>query len=210
MRLIMFGAPGAGKGTQAAILSERLGIPTISTGNILRAAVKNGTPVGLEAKRYMDAGQLVPDQVIIDIIVERLGEADCRNGFILDGVPRTIPQAEALEKAGVRFDCVLDIEVPDSEIMNRMTGRRACTACGATYHVVAAPPKREGVCDSCGAPLVQRDDDKPETVQSRLDVYHSQTEPLKEFYAQRGVLKSVAFQSGIEATTKAIVDALGI
>ena len=210
MRLIMFGAPGAGKGTQAAILSERLGIPTISTGNILRAAVKNGTPVGLEAKRYMDAGQLVPDQVIIDIIVERLGEADCRNGFILDGVPRTIPQAEALENAGVKFDCVLDIEVPDSEIMNRMTGRRACTACGATYHVVAAPPKSEGVCDACGAALVQGDDDKPETVQSRLDVYHSQTEPLKEFYAQRGVLKSVAFQSGIEATTKAIVDALGI
>lgn len=210
MRLIMFGAPGAGKGTQAAILSERLGIPTISTGNILRAAVKNGTPVGLEAKRYMDAGQLVPDQVIIDIIVERLGEADCRNGFILDGVPRTIPQAEALENAGVKFDCVLDIEVPDSEIMNRMTGRRACTACGATYHVVAAPPKAEGVCDACGAALVQRDDDKPETVQSRLDVYHSQTEPLKEFYAQRGVFKSVAFQSGIEATTKAIVDALGI
>ena len=210
MRLIMFGAPGAGKGTQAAILSERLGIPTISTGNILRAAVKNGTPVGLEAKRYMDAGQLVPDQVIIDIIVERLGEADCRNGFILDGVPRTIPQAEALENAGVKFDCVLDIEVPDSEIMNRMTGRRACTACGATYHVVAAPPKTEGVCDACGAALVQRDDDKPETVQSRLGVYHSQTEPLKEFYAKRGVLKPVAFQSGIEATTKAIVDALGI
>lgn len=210
MRLIMFGAPGAGKGTQAAILSQRLGIPTISTGNILRAAVKNGTPVGLEAKRYMDAGQLVPDQVIIDIIVERLGEADCRNGFILDGVPRTIPQAEALENAGVKFDCVLDIEVPDSEIMNRMTGRRACTACGATYHVVAAPPKTEGVCDACGAALVQRDDDKPETVQSRLDVYHSQTEPLKEFYAKRGVLKPVAFQSGIEATTKAIVDALGI
>ena len=210
MKLIMFGAPGAGKGTQAAILSERLDVPTISTGNILRAAVKNGTPVGLEAKRYMDAGQLVPDQVIIDIIVERLGEVDCRNGFILDGVPRTIPQAEALENAGVKFDCVLDIEVPDSEIMNRMTGRRACTACGATYHVVAAPPKSEGVCDACGAALVQRDDDKPETVQSRLDVYHSQTEPLKEFYAQRGVLKSVAFQSGIEATTKAIVDALGI
>ena len=144
MRLIMFGAPGAGKGTQAAILSQRLGIPTISTGNILRAAVKNGTPVGLEAKRYMDAGQLVPDQVIIDIIVERLGEADCRNGFILDGVPRTIPQAEALEKAGVKFDCVLDIEVPDEEILRRMTGRRACTSCGATYHVTAAPPKEVG------------------------------------------------------------------
>ena len=210
MKLIMFGAPGAGKGTQAAILGQRLDVPTISTGNILRAAVKNGTPVGLQAKRYMDAGQLVPDQVIIDIIVERLAEADCQNGFILDGVPRTIPQAQALERAGVKFDCVLDIEVPDSEIMNRMTGRRACTACGATYHVVAAPPKSEGVCDACGAALVQRDDDKPETVQSRLDVYHSQTEPLKEFYAQRGVLKSVAFQPGIEATTKAIADALGI
>ncbi len=210
MKLIMFGAPGAGKGTQAAILSEKLGIPTISTGNILRAAVKNGTPVGLEAKRYMDAGQLVPDQVIIDIIVERLGEADCRKGFILDGVPRTIPQAEALENAGVQFDCVLDIEVPDAEIMNRMTGRRACTACGATYHVVAAPPKAEGVCDACGAALVQRDDDKPETVQSRLDVYHSQTEPLKDFYAQRGVLKTVGFQPSIEATTKAVVETLGI
>ena len=210
MRLIMFGAPGAGKGTQAAILSERLGIPTISTGNILRAAVKNGTPVGLEAKRYMDAGQLVPDQVIIDIIVERLGEADCRNGFILDGVPRTIPQAEALENAGVKFDCVLDIEVPDSEIMKRMTGRRACTACGATYHVVAAPPKAEGVCDSCGGALVQRDDDKPETVQSRLDVYHSQTEPLKKFYADRGILKMVPYQNSIEATTQAIVEILGI
>lgn len=210
MKLIMFGAPGAGKGTQAAILSERLEVPTISTGNILRAAVKNGTPVGLQAKRYMDAGQLVPDQVIIGIIVERLGEADCRNGFILDGVPRTIPQAEALENAGVKFDCVLDIEVPDSEIMKRMTGRRACTACGATYHVVAAPPKAEGVCDSCGGALVQRDDDKPETVQSRLDVYHSQTEPLKKFYADRGILKMVPYQNSIEATTQAIVEILGI
>ena len=210
MKLILLGAPGAGKGTQAAILSERLGIPTISTGNILRAAVKNGTPVGLEAKRYMDAGQLVPDQVIIDIIVERLGEADCRNGFILDGVPRTIPQAEALEKAGVRFDCVLDIEVPDEEILRRMTGRRACTSCGATYHVTAAPPKTEGVCDSCGGPLTIRDDDKPETVLSRLETYHSQTEPLKQFYDDRGVLKEVGFQPSIEATTQAIVDILGI
>ena len=210
MKLIMFGAPGAGKGTQAAILSQRLGVPTISTGNILRAAVKNGTPVGLQAKRYMDAGQLVPDEVIIGIVAERLEEDDCKKGYILDGVPRTIAQAEALENAGVQFDCVLDIEVPDSEIMSRMTGRRACTACGATYHVEAAPPKAEGVCDSCGGALVQREDDKPETVQSRLDVYHSQTEPLKEFYAQRGVLKSVAFQPGIEATTKAIADALGI
>ena len=210
MKLIMLGAPGAGKGTQAAIFSERLGIPTISTGNILRAAVKNGTPVGLEAKRYMDAGQLVPDQVIIDIIVERLGEADCRNGFILDGVPRTIAQAEALEAAGIRFDCVLDIEVDDQEIQRRMSGRRACTACGATYHVEAAPPKVEGVCDACGGTLVQRDDDKPETVQDRLRVYHAQTEPLKDFYAQRGVLKVVDNQPTIEDTSKAIAAALGV
>ena len=210
MKLIMFGAPGAGKGTQAAILSERLGIPTISTGNILRAAVKNGTPVGLEAKRYMDAGQLVPDQVIIDIIVERLGEDDCGHGFILDGVPRTIPQAEALEKAGVKFDCVLDIEVSDEEIVSRMSGRRACTDCGATYHVKAAPPKTEGVCDACGGKLVQRDDDKPETVQDRLSVYHAQTEPLKEFYAKRGILKSVDNQPTIEETAKVIVAVLGI
>ena len=209
MKLIMLGAPGAGKGTQAAILSERLGIPTISTGNILRAAVKNGTPVGLQAKSYMDAGKLVPDEVIIGIIAERLAEDDCQGGFILDGVPRTIAQAEALEQAGVRFDCVLDIEVPDQEIMRRMTGRRACTACGATYHVEAAPPKTEGVCDACGGALVQRDDDKPETVQSRLYVYHSQTEPLKDFYAQRGVLKTVENQPTIEATAKAVADTLG-
>ena len=209
MKLIMLGAPGAGKGTQAAILSERLGIPTISTGNILRAAVKNGTPVGLQAKSYMDAGKLVPDEVIIGIIAERLAENDCQGGFILDGVPRTIAQAEALEQAGVRFDRVLDIEVPDQEIMRRMTGRRACTACGATYHVEAAPPKTEGVCDACGGALVQRDDDKPETVQSRLDVYHSQTEPLKDFYAQRGVLKTVENQPTIEATAKAVADTLG-
>ncbi|MBD5083597.1 MAG: adenylate kinase [Clostridiales bacterium] len=209
MKLIMLGAPGAGKGTQAAILSERLGIPTISTGNILRAAVKNGTPVGLQAKSYMDAGKLVPDEVIIGIIAERLAEDDCQGGFILDGVPRTIAQAEALEQAGVKFDCVLDIEVPDQEIMRRMTGRRACTACGATYHVEAAPPKTEGVCDACGGTLVQRDDDKPETVQSRLTVYHAQTEPLKDFYAQRGVLKTVENQPTIEATAKAVADTLG-
>ena len=209
MKLIMLGAPGAGKGTQAAILSERLGIPTISTGNILRAAVKNGTPVGLQAKSYMDAGKLVPDEVIIGIIAERLAEDDCQGGFILDGVPRTIAQAEALEKAGVKFDCVLDIEVSDEEIVSRMSGRRACTACGATYHVKAAPPKTEGVCDACGGKLVQRDDDKPETVQSRLTVYHAQTEPLKDFYAQRGVLKTVENQPTIEATAKAVADTLG-
>ena len=210
MRLIMFGAPGAGKGTQAAILSERLGVPTISTGNILRAAVKNRTPVGLQAQSYMDAGKLVPDEVIIGIVAERLTEADCAKGYILDGVPRTIAQAEALEAAGIRFDCVLDIEVSDQEIVNRMAGRRACTECGATYHVVAAPPKAEGVCDACGGALVQRDDDKPETVLDRLNVYHAQTEPLKEFYAQRGILKSVENRPTIEDTAKAIEAVLGI
>ena len=210
MKLIMLGAPGAGKGTQAAILSERLGIPTISTGNILRSAVKNGTSVGLQAKSYMDAGKLVPDQVIIDIIAERLAEADCAKGYILDGVPRTIAQAEALEAAGIRFDCVLDIEVSDEEIVSRMSGRRACTDCGATYHVKAAPPKAEGVCDVCGGKLIQRDDDKRSTVLDRLSVYHAQTEPLKAFYAKQGIVKSVDNQPTIEATTQAIADILGI
>ena len=210
MKLIMFGAPGAGKGTQAAILSQRLGVPTISTGNILRAAVKNGTPVGLQARSYMDAGKLVPDQVIIGIIAERLEEPDCEKGYILDGVPRTIAQAEALEGAGIEFDCVLDIEVPDEEIRHRMIGRRACPVCGATYHLEAAPPKVEGKCDHCGNTLTQREDDKPETVQSRLSIYHGQTEPLKKFYEERGILKVVPFQPTIEATTQAIMDLLGI
>ena len=210
MRLIMFGAPGAGKGTQAAILSERLGVPTISTGNILRSAVKNRTSVGLQAQSYMDAGRLVPDEVIIGIIAERLEEADCQKGYILDGVPRTIAQAEALEGAGIEFDCVLDIEVPDEEIRHRMIGRRACPVCGATYHLEAAPPKREGVCDNCGSTLTLREDDKPETVQSRLSIYHGQTEPLKKFYEERGILKVVPFQPTIEATTQAIMDLLGI
>ena len=210
MKLIMFGAPGAGKGTQAAILSERLGVPTISTGNILRAAVKNRTPVGLQAQSYMDAGKLVPDEVIIGIIAERLREEDCQKGYILDGVPRTIAQAEALEKEGVQFDCVLDIEVPDQEICHRMYGRRSCPVCGATYHLEAAPPKVEGKCDHCGHTLTMREDDKPETVLSRLETYHGQTEPLKQFYDQRGILKVVPFQPSIEATTQAITDMLGI
>ena len=210
MKLIMLGAPGAGKGTQAAVLSERLGIPTISTGNILRAAVKNGTPVGLQARSYMDAGKLVPDQVIIGIIAERLEEADCQKGYILDGVPRTIAQAEALEEAGIHFDSVLDIEVPDQEILHRMIGRRSCPICGATYHLEAAPPKVEGKCDHCGNTLTQREDDKHETVISRLSTYHAQTEPLKKFYADRGILKVVAFQPSIEATTQAILELLGI
>lgn len=209
MKVIMLGAPGAGKGTQAEILSKKLNIPTISTGNILRAAVKNGTPVGLKAKEYMDAGKLVPDDVIIGIVAERLAEPDCANGYILDGVPRTIPQAEALEQAGIVFDHVLSIEISDEEIVNRMSGRRACPACGATYHVVSAPPKQEGVCDKCGGKLVQRKDDAPETVKARLEVYHKETEPLKDFYAQRGLLKPVENQPSVEETSRAILHALG-
>lgn len=210
MKIIMLGAPGAGKGTQAEILSKKLNIPTISTGNILRAAVKNGTPVGLKAKEYMDAGKLVPDEVIIGIVAERLAEPDCANGYILDGVPRTIAQAEALEQAGIVFDNVISIEISDETIIDRMGGRRACTACGATYHVVSAPSQVEGKCDKCGADLVLRDDDKPETVKNRLAVYHNETEPLKQFYAQRNVLKSVDNQPTIEATTKVVEAALGI
>ena len=210
MKLIMLGAPGAGKGTQAAILSDKLSIPTISTGNILRAAVKNGTPVGLQAKSYMDAGKLVPDEVIIGIVAERLAEADCENGYILDGMPRTIAQGEALEQAGIVFDSVLSIEISDEEIEERMEGRRFCHTCGATYHIHNAPSKVEGVCDKCGGELELRDDDKPETVRNRLKVYHEETEPLKDFYAQRGVLKMIDNQPTIEATTKVVLEALGI
>ena len=208
MKLILLGAPGAGKGTQAEILCDRLSIPTISTGNILRAAVKNGTPTGLKAKSFMDAGQLVPDEVIIGIISERLQEDDCKNGYILDGVPRTIAQAEAIEKAGITFDAVVSIEISDETIMNRMSGRRVCESCGASYHVVAVPPKKEGVCDRCGGKLVQRKDDAPETVKSRLDVYHQETEPLKAFYEKRGLLKTVENQNTVEATTAAILKVL--
>lgn len=208
MKLILLGAPGAGKGTQAEILCRELSIPTISTGNILRAAIKNGTPTGLKAKSYMDAGQLVPDDVIIGIVTERLAEDDCKNGYILDGVPRTIAQAEALEKAGIQFDAVVSIEISDEEIERRMTGRRTCVNCGATYHVVAAPPKQEGVCDKCGQALQQRKDDKPETVKARLATYHKETEPLKDFYAQRGVLKSIQNQPTIEATNAVIMEVL--
>ncbi|MBR3641701.1 MAG: adenylate kinase [Oscillibacter sp.] len=209
MKMILLGAPGAGKGTQAERLCAVLNIPTISTGNILRAAVKNGTPTGLKAKSFMDAGKLVPDEVIIGIITERLAEDDCKNGYILDGVPRTIAQAEAMEAAGIRFDAVISIEVSDETIMERMSGRRVCESCGASYHVVAVPPKKEGVCDSCGGKLVRRKDDDPETVKDRLAVYHKETEPLKAFYAERGVLKTVENQPSVEATTAAILRALG-
>ena len=210
MKLILLGAPGAGKGTQAEILSAKLGIPTISTGNILRAAIKEGTSIGLEAKSYMDAGKLVPDSVIIGIVAQRLEQPDCSGGFILDGVPRTIGQAQALAQAGVTFDHVVSIEISDGEIEERMTGRRVCQNCGAPYHVKAKPPKVEGVCDTCGGPLVQREDDKPETVRHRLEVYHAETEPLKGYYEVKGILTPVDNQSTIEDTTKAIMEALSI
>ena len=209
MKIILLGAPGAGKGTQAEIISRKLGIPTISTGNILRAAVKNGTPVGLEAKHFMDAGKLVPDEVIIGIIEERLAEPDCQKGFILDGVPRTIAQAEALERHGIRFDEVLSLEISDEVITARLTGRRTCHACGAPYHVTAAPSRQEGVCDKCGGELEQRKDDQPDTVKHRLEVYHSETEPLKDYYQAHGVLKSVPDLGGIEETNAEIMELLG-
>lgn len=210
MKLIMLGAPGAGKGTQAEILSQKLGIPTISTGNILRAAVKAGTPIGLKAKSFMDAGALVPDEVIIGIIAEALKAPECANGYILDGVPRTIPQAEAMEQQGVEIDWAVDLEVDDQVIIERMSGRRACLACGATYHIVNAPSKVEGVCDACGGELTVRKDDAPETVKARLTTYHEQTEPLIEFYKSRGKLKTVMNQPTIEANTAEIYKALGI
>ena len=210
MRLILLGAPGAGKGTQAEILSRELGIPTISTGNILRAAMKAGTPVGIQAKSYVEAGKLVPDDVIIGIIQERLAQEDCKQGYILDGVPRTIPQAETMEAMGVQIDCALSIEVEDQVIVDRMAGRRTCKDCSQTFHIVNNPPKTEGFCDFCGGELTIRKDDAPETVKSRLEVYHRDTEPLKEFYARRGKLKTVENQRSIEATTKEIRKALGI
>ena len=209
MKLILLGAPGAGKGTQADILCKELDIPTISTGNILRAAIKNGTPTGMKAKAYMDEGKLVPDDVIIGIITERVAEEDCKNGYILDGVPRTIAQAEAMEKAGIVFDDVVSIEISDEVIMERMSGRRVCEHCGASYHLVAVPPKQEGVCDKCGGKLVQRKDDAPETVKARLEVYHKETEPLKAFYAQRGLLKTVENQPSVVETSQAILHVLG-
>ena len=210
MKLILLGAPGAGKGTQAEILAKKLGIPTISTGNILREAIKNETPTGLKAKSFMDAGKLVPDDVIIGIVTERVAQDDCAKGFILDGVPRTVAQAEAMEKAGIRFDKVVSIEIEDSVIEARMTGRRVCSSWGASFHIVANPPKQENVCDACGGPLVTRKDDAPETVKNRLSVFHSQTEPLKDFYAKLGNLALVEGNQPIEKANSDILAALGI
>jgi len=208
MKIIMLGAPGAGKGTQAAVVSRELGIPTISTGNILREAMKNGTPVGLKAKSFMESGKLVPDAVIIDIVKERLSQDDCAQGYILDGMPRTIAQAEALEEAGIRFDAVVLMETEDADIEKRMSGRRVCPACGASFHIEANPPKEEGICDECGEKLIIRDDDRPETVRERLAVYHEQTEPLIEFYRARDILKPVCGTDGVDEISASILSIL--
>ena len=208
MKLILLGAPGAGKGTQAEILCRELSIPTISTGNILRAAIKNGTPTGLKAKSYMDAGQLVPDDVIIGIVTERLAEDDCKNGYILDGVPRTIAQAEAIETMGIRIDKVLELQVEDNVIVERMSGRRVCEKCGASYHIINKKSKVEGVCDLCGGKTVIRKDDQPATVLDRLKAYHEQTEPLVDFYRTRGKLAEIKFCPSIEETTAEVMKAL--
>ena len=208
MNLILLGAPGAGKGTQAEILVEKLGIPAISTGNMLREAMANGTPVGKQAKHYMDNGLLVPDEVILGIVAERVAQPDCAKGFILDGVPRTLAQAEALEAKNVRIDHVVSIEIDDSVIEGRMTGRRVCSKCGASYHIVANPPKAEGVCDSCGSELVIRKDDAPETVRRRLDVYHAETEVLKDFYQKLGKLRIVEGNQPIEDANCDILKAI--
>ena len=208
MNLILLGAPGAGKGTQAELLMEKLHIPGISTGNMLRDAMKNGTPVGEKAKYYMDNGLLVPDDVIMDIVAERVTKADCANGFILDGVPRTLAQAEALEARGVQIDHVVSIEIDDSVIEGRMTGRRVCSKCGTSYHIVANPPKTEGVCDSCGSELIIRKDDAPETVRRRLDVYHAETEVLKDFYQKLGKLRIVEGNQPIEDANRDILKAV--
>ena len=210
MNIILLGAPGAGKGTQAEKICEYLNIPTISTGNIIRAALKSGTEMGLKAKSFMDAGQLVPDDVVIGIIKERLAEDDCQNGFILDGFPRTIPQAEALDAMGVEINKVLDIEVDDEDIVKRMSGRRVCEKCGASYHLEYKKPSKDGVCNLCTGALVQRKDDHPDTVQSRLKVYHTETEPLKDYYAKQGKLAIVQGKHGIAETTALLLKELGV
>lgn len=208
MNLIFLGAPGAGKGTQAEIVCEKLGIPAISTGNMLREAVKNQTREGLAAKECMDKGDLVPDEIVIGILKDRISKPDAQNGFILDGFPRTVSQAEELEKMGVNIDKVIEIYVPDEKICERLSGRRVCESCGASYHIDHKPTKKEGVCDSCGGKVVQRSDDKAETVRSRLKTYHEKTAPLKDFYEKKGKLKTVIGQEGIEETAKLTLEAI--
>lgn len=213
MKVIMLGAPGAGKGTQAKKIAAKYQIPHISTGDIFRANIKNGTELGKKAKTYMDQGLLVPDELVVDLVVDRLDQEDCKNGCVLDGFPRTIPQAEALDKAlkglGQKVDYAVNVEVPDENIVTRMGGRRACVGCGATYHLVYAPTKEEGICDTCGGELILRDDDKPETVTKRLNVYHEQTQPLIDYYAQAGILKEVDGTKDIEDVFREITGILG-
>ena len=213
MKIIMLGAPGAGKGTQAKKIAEKYHIPHISTGDIFRANIKNGTELGKKAKTYMDQGLLVPDELTVDLVIDRVGQDDCKDGYILDGFPRTIPQAEcldaALEKRGEKVDFAIDVEVPDENIVNRMSGRRACVGCGATYHIKYNPTKVDGVCDACGEKLVLRDDDKAETVQKRLGVHHDQTQPLIDYYTKSGVLKEVDGTVDMEDVFQAIVEILG-
>lgn len=213
MKIIMLGAPGAGKGTQAKMIAEKYGLPHISTGDIFRANIKNGTELGKEAKEYMDKGLLVPDELTVRLLLDRVAQDDCKNGYVLDGFPRTIPQAEVLDEKlselGEKVDYAINVDVPDENIVNRMSGRRACLSCGATYHIVSIPPKKEGFCDVCGSELVLRDDDKPETVQNRLKVYHDQTQPLINFYEKKGVLRSVDGTLPMEEVFTAITKILG-
>lgn len=212
MKIIMLGAPGAGKGTQAKMIAEKYAIPHISTGDIFRANIKEGTELGKEAKQYMDQGLLVPDELTVKILLDRVAKEDCKNGYVLDGFPRTIPQAEVLDQAldglGDKIDYAIDVNVPDENIIKRMSGRRACLSCGATYHVEHIPPKKEGICDACGEKLVLRDDDKPETVQNRLHVYHEQTQPLINFYTEKGILKTVDGTQDMEDVFHSIVSIL--
>ena len=213
MKIIMLGAPGAGKGTQAKMIAEKYGVPHVSTGDIFRANIKNGTELGKEAKQYLDQGLLVPDELTVRILLDRVAQDDCKNGYVLDGFPRTIPQAEVLDselsKLGDHIDYAIDVDVPDENIIKRMSGRRACLTCGATYHIEHVPPKTEGICDKCGSELVLRDDDKPETVKNRLNVYHEQTQPLIDFYTNKGVLKTVDGTLPMEEVFAAITAILG-
>ncbi len=213
MKIIMLGAPGAGKGTQAKMIADKYMLPHISTGDIFRANIKNGTELGMEAKKYMDQGQLVPDELTVKILLDRVAKEDCKNGYVLDGFPRTIPQAEVLDselsKLGDKIDYAIDVDVPDENIINRMSGRRACLNCGATYHVVHVPPKKDGICDKCGSELILRDDDKAETVKNRLKVYHDQTQPLIDFYTEKGILKSVDGTKDMNDVFAAITAILG-